>query len=144
MSIIAALALAATTPQVAVVGTHGPELRDVVPPAPKEAPTVAPEEPKCLKRARVFNYTAAALDIATTIAAIDRGAVEGNPVVAAILGKKPGAAELIAFKAVPIIGMRLLDRHLIHKGEGTKACYANAAMGLPTLIVAGLNMRFVF
>lgn len=143
--ILYALALAAS-PQIAVVGAHGPELRDAPPPLERFASREEPKasEPKCLKPARIFNYAANALDIASTVAAIDRGAVEANPMVTAIFGKRPHAGELILFKAIPMFGVRMLDERLVRHGKAKTACMINIGFGIPGLVAAGFNSRFVF
>ena len=144
MSIL--LALAAS--QMVVAGDRGPELHDLPPRAEVfavEAPEVStPKEPKCLGPSRAFNYASQALDIASTVAAIDRGAVEANPIITAVFGKRPKAHELILFKAIPLFGFRMLDEHLVRNGKAKKACVLNIGLGVPALVAAGLNARFVF
>lgn len=144
--ILASLALAAQ--QIVVPGPNGPELHDLPPRAETvaavRAERSAPAEPRCLKPARIFNYAAHALDVASTVAAIDRGAVEVGPLARPILGKHPRTHELIAFKLVPLFGLRLFDEHLVRSGRGRAACTVNFSFGAPALVAAGLNARFVF
>ena len=143
MSLILALAAGA---QIAIVGMHGPELRDVPPSVERFVRREEPKstKPKCLKPARLFNYVSHALDIASTVAAIDNGAVEANPMVTSIFGKRPSAGELILFKAIPMFGVRMLDEHLVSRGRTKTACVLNIGFGIPGLVAAGLNSRFVF
>lgn len=141
MNILAAATFAIATPQ-------GPALVPIDAVAPPVARTVeapaSPKKPRCLARSRAFNYISQALDIATTAAAIDKGAVEANPILTPIIGKRPSVGEMLLVKAVPIIGIRLFDEHLVRKGRYKHACALNIGAGIPGLVAAGLNTRFVF
>lgn len=136
---IYALALAA-------VGPTGPVLVEA---AAAEAPAVVAAVPEreaasCLRRSRAFNYASHALDVATTIRAVDRGATEVGPLARPLLGRRPSTVGLLAFKLVPLVGVRLLDEHFVRRGRVKTACAINIGFGVPSLVAAGLNARYVF
>lgn len=141
------LALAAAA-QVAVVGAHGPELRDLPPRAERVAVAVEPKaaEPDCLKTSRIVHYTGAALDVATTIAALEGNSrlSEANPIVKGLFGPRPSPLALIGTKAVMTFGIRQFDEYLVRKGAAKHACTLNFGFGAAGLAAAGLNARFVF
>lgn len=147
--VLVALALATTPVERVVVGPLGPELHAETVSGPSVMPKLAepvPAEPSCLTSSRIFHYTASALDVATTIAALEgnRNLEEANPIVGALFGKQPSPFEIIASKVVIVFGIRRFEEYLVHKDAGKHACIVNFGFGTANLLAAGLNARFVF
>lgn len=145
-AVIARPAYARGAQEVVYVGPAGPELRAAPPaaPAPPVPQDASRAEEGCLGKARAFNYASHALDVATTVAARNNGAAEVGPLARPILGRHPSTLGLLAFKLVPLAGVRLLDEHFTKRGRTGQACLINVAFGVPALVAAGLNMRYVF
>lgn len=85
-----------------------------------------------------------AADAATTCHAVNSGqAVEGNPLIAGILGKRPKCGELIAFKAATG-ALHWLVAHEINKRDPKAAkVFQIVSIGIQGGVVAA-NLRFVF
>lgn len=84
--------------------------------APFPAPVAASETPT-LTGARTAMYTAAALDIGSTLYALDRGGREANP----ILGTHPRAARVIGLKAAGVLLNDLAAQYWLRKGKVGRA-----------------------
>jgi hypothetical protein len=144
MSILAGLA-AATLPVPEAPPTYGPEWTEVAPDvwSTDPAPPIKPPSPKdrqCVKTWRAINYAAHAADVASSLAAIDRGGIEGNPLIRAAFGKRPKVHEFLSFKAAGIGLFEFMTRNASPRDKCT-ALKINSAL---TFTVAGANLRFLF
>ena len=142
------LALPATA-FLAVVGPNGPVLEPK--PAVERVEATAPVQPaeddagRCVRRWRLIHAGAQAADVATTVYAVESGkGTEANPLIRALLGKRPKAHELIAFKAVNFGLIEWQAQGALARGDSKAACRAHKIGAVITGGVAALNLRVVF
>lgn len=109
--------------------------------------TVHAAEPgeRCVKVWRPVYWAAQAGDTATTLAATSgKDAEEANPLIRAVLGKKPKPLELVAYKAAQAGLVEVFTRGMIREGNYKGACRAYQVSTFVTATAVGLNLRFIF
>ena len=104
-----------------------------------------PDERRCLRRWGRAYYAAQALDIGTTVAAIESGrGREANPVYKLAFGKKVTTMEVLAFKAVSMGATKWSLSRLRRDGDFYGACKSYKISGGLIGGVALLNLRVFF
>ena len=133
--------LAMTAPAHAAI--YGPP--DEPPPVLVERSS-SPAKPfaKCIKQWRGIYALSHVADVISTHAAIQRGAVEKNPLPRAIIGERPGLLEMAAYKLVTAGAFDLLAREFARSGNREAACRTYQTLAVLHFGVAAANLRFVF
>lgn len=129
MTILTTLAAATMV----VASPVGPSLEPLPPPMEQvidKSLEAKINAPKCYVPSRLFNIAGQALDIGTTIYAVEKlGYTEVGPFAAPIIGKNPKPWEVIAFKAVPFVAIDVLAKELLGSKKPTNACVTHVTYG---------------
>lgn len=85
-----------------------------------------------------------AADAATTCHAVNSGqAIEGNPLVSAVIGKRPSCGGVIAFKAATGVLHWLIAREINKRDPNGAKVFQVVSIGVQGGVVVA-NLRFVF
>lgn len=97
-----------------------------------------------VKAERIALYVTAATDILTTRHAITRGAVEGNPLAAKMVGRTPSTLKLVALKTAAMGVIEWLAARERRKGNYARAKVLYQLAAIPWGIASLSNLRFAF
>ena len=104
-----------------------------------------PGERRCLRRWGRVYYAAQALDIATTVAAIESGrGAEANPVYKLMFGKKVSSVEVLGFKALSMGATEFMLSRTRRDGDFEGVCRSYKISAGLIGGVALLNIRVFF
>lgn len=93
---------------------------------------------------RIALYLTAAADVLTTRHAITRGAREGNPLTARVLGRTPSTLKLAALKAASVGLTEWMAARERRKGHFKRAKALYVLSALSWGYASGFNLRWAF